>query len=248
MIEFKKLKDCNYGFILLTDKFENIDECNCVYLNKKYSLSKEKSNVLVLKDIDSLDFYSLEKVLKETERFIKKLKNERYHCSINISGNRVFAIIITNSIENNNVINMCNSINAFLIFDKKKKYNFLYNTVCEYLDSKFVKNNYCEFKDNFCIAKRNRLSKRKEMGCCYRFTGFMGYGKMVLCDKLGDKGCLDKCITCKLFTCNYLKKKFKIKKICLLDYFFNPIQKFIFKVSFFNTKDRIMKKILLWSL
>ena len=73
----------------------------------------------------------------------------------------VFAIIITNSFENNNVIDMYNSINAFLIFDKKKKFNFLYDTVCDYLDSEFVKNNYCDFKDNICIAKRNHLSKRK---------------------------------------------------------------------------------------
>ena len=248
MIEFKKLKDCNYGYILLTDKFENINECNCVFLNKNYELSREKSNVLVLKDIDSLDLQSLEKELKKTERFIKKIKNERYPCSVNISGNMVLAIIITSSFENNNVINMYNSINAFLIFDKKKKFNFLYDTVCDYLDSEFVKNNYCDFKDNICIAKRNHLSKRKEMGCCYRFTGFMGSGKMVLCDKLGDKGCLDKCITCKLFTCKYLKKKFKIKEICLLDYFFNPIQKFIIKISYFKTKDKIMKKLLFWSL
>ena len=98
------------------------------------------------------------------------------------------------------------------------------------------------------MAKRNGKSKRNTMGCCYHFNKIGIFGKINLCENLRDRACTIKCISCKLFTCDYINKKYRIKDIFLLDYFFNPIQKLVIKSNCFNTKEQIMKKLLFWTL
>lgn len=69
--------------------------------------------------------------------------------------------------------------------------------------------------------------------------------KLVKCEHLKeDYTCGAKCISCKLFTCNYLEKKgikFRIKDILLLDVFFNPIQKYFIR---YIPKEKILKRIM----
>lgn len=58
--------------------------------------------------------------------------------------------------------------------------------------------------------------------------------------------CGVKCISCKLFTCDYLEKKgikFRIKDILLLDAFFNPIQKYFIKYMVFTPKEKIIRRL-----
>ena len=54
---------------------------------------------------------------------------------------------------------------------KKERIEFIYNAVCNYLDEEFVKNNYCEFKNDICKAKRN-CKGNVTMGCCHKFKNF----------------------------------------------------------------------------
>ena len=73
--------------------------------------------------------------------------------------------------------------------------------------------------------------------------------RLVQCEYLNKENytCDAKCISCKLFTCDYLEKKgikFKIKDILLLDTFFNPIQKYYIKYMVFTQKEKIIKRIL----
>ena len=73
---------------------------------------------------------------------------------------------------------------------------------------------------------------------------------MVQCEYL-DKNtykCNAKCISCKLFTCDYLEKKgikFKIKDMLLLDTFFNPLQKYCIKYKVFTPKEKIIKWLII---
>ena len=161
---------------------------------------------------------------------------------------KVLVVIITNDFCSKNVMNIVTAINAALISNKEKRYSLIYDIVCDYLDNDFRDNNYCDFKDDVCVAKRNCESKRSTMGCCYHFNKMGIFGKINLCENLVDRACTIKCISCKLFTCDYIKKKYRIKDIFLLDYFFNPIQKLIIKSNCFKTKEQIMKKLLLWSI
>ena len=90
------------------------------------------------------------------------------------------------------------------------------------------------------------------MGCCYSFeycnffeTKFIKNIK--LCEHLINKTCSTKCITCKLFTCKYLKEKhikFDTHKILLLDCFFDKKQHLILNSNFFKTREDILNKFI----
>ena len=85
---------------------------------------------------------------------------------------------------------------------------------------------------------------------CHYKSKFLGpLTKFVLCEYLGeDYSCTAKCISCKLFTCDYLEKKgikFKIRDILLLNTFFNPLQKYFIKYMVFTPKEKILKRLML---
>ena len=131
---------------------------------------------------------------------------------------------------------------------KYERYNYIYDTVCDYLDSYFYGKNLCDFKNNKCGEKQNTSST---IGCCHHFKNkWLGpFSKLVPCEYLNtDNTCTAKCISCKLFTCDYLEKKgikFKIKDILLLNVFFNPLQKYFIKYMVFTPKDIIMKRLMI---
>lgn len=128
----------------------------------------------------------------------------------------------------------------------KQIYSYIYDSICDDLDKKFEQNNYCDFKNDKCIAQRTVKTAHKTMGCCYMHT----YSKIMsmpislgLCKYLQDKKCSKKCITCKFFTCKYLKKKgivFRLEDYEIFKYFFNRKQKRIINESFFKTKEEII--------
>lgn len=117
------------------------------------------------------------------------------------------------------------------------RYSYIYDVVCDYLDNEFSKKNICKFKNNKCISVLNKSHCPSSCyGCCY------GDGRG-LCKYFINGKCSIKSISCKLFTCRYLKKhniRYKINDIVLLKYFFNPIQKYIIYISIFKDKDEII--------
>ncbi len=143
-------------------------------------------------------------------------------------------------------------LKCLFIFDKKQQYEYIYNTVCEYLDNQFCKGNICDFKNDQCIANRENKTAHKDMGCCYSFEYCKVFDprfikNVKLCQHLKNKTCSTKCITCKLFTCKYLKErgiKFDTHKILLLDCYFNKKQHLILNSNFFQTRDAILQKLL----
>lgn len=128
--------------------------------------------------------------------------------------------------------------------DLRERYNYIYDIVCDYLDNKFNNDNICDFKNNKCISVRNNSHCKESLnGCCYgRNRG--------LCKNFKDGKCTIKSISCKLFTCRYLKKnkvKFKVNDIPLLKYFFNNKQKYILDTSIFKDKKEIIDLLLKYS-
>lgn len=143
------------------------------------------------------------------------------------------------------------AINAIFYNTRYERYNYIYDTACDYLDSYFYGKNLCDFKDSQCGEKRGTSSL---IGCCHHYKNkFLGpisiKSNLIPCEHLkNDYTCGAKCIGCKLFTCDYLKKKgvkFRIKDILLLDVFFNPLQKYVIKYNVFTPKDKIMKRIMI---
>lgn len=138
------------------------------------------------------------------------------------------------------------------ISDKRKQYTLIYEKVCDYLDKQFKEKNICDFKNDKCIANRENKSAHSIMGCCYSFEYCSFFSpKLIknvqLCKYQQNKNCTTKCITCKLFTCKYLKEKgikFDSHKIPLLECFFNKKQHSILTSNFFKTEEEILNELL----
>ena len=125
---------------------------------------------------------------------------------------------------------------------KKNKYELIYDLSCDCLDNEFQTNNYCSFENNMCICNRCKNKEKQLSSCCQRRHN------MTTCKYFDDKNkcCSIKCIGCKFFTCDYLRKKginYKVNSIPYIKYFFNIRQKLICKYSFFTEKDIIINKL-----
>ncbi|MDD6223563.1 MAG: hypothetical protein PUB18_00995 [bacterium] len=133
------------------------------------------------------------------------------------------------------------------ISDKKKRYDYLYDLICDYLDQEFRSRNICGFHCGICrrrqdMIERNIKKDTYQDGCCYR------YSKNESCQYLiPGVGCSIKNIACKTFTCFYLRKRgyrFQLHHIYLARYFFNVRQKFFMENTYFVDKNVMMKGIL----
>jgi len=134
----------------------------------------------------------------------------------------------------------------------KKQYEMIYDKVCDYLDNQFYMQNLCDFHNDKCGEKINTTSL---VGCCRPYKNKLigpllpsSINRVVACKYLENKKCTAKCISCKLFTCDYLREKgirFRIKDFELLKDF-NVVQKYIIKYSVFTPKEKIIQKLLLW--
>lgn len=133
------------------------------------------------------------------------------------------------------------AIHALNIKNMKERYSYIYDIVCNFLDREFMTKDICNFVDGLCISVRNKSHcPDSKYGCCYGT-------KRGLCKNFKNGHCVIKSISCKLFTCRYLKKNNKcyhINDIPLLKYFFNTKQKFILSNSLFKDKDDVILLLL----
>lgn len=124
--------------------------------------------------------------------------------------------------------------------DLEKKYSYIIDYITNYLNEDMKKNNYCDFKDGRCIANRLGKSVHKDNGCCYVY-------KEGLCKYLTNNGCKINCLSCKLFMCDYIEKKYRkinLNKIFPIKKVFNRKQIHILQKSFFKDKEEILKLLL----
>lgn len=215
---------------------------------KQLNLNKiiKTKNFLLKIDFNNLNKKNYKKVLKKL-LLIKKL----YKNKIGLMENKkTFLGYVINYDDNNkDQADFILAINAIFYNTRYERYNYIYDTVCNYLDSVFYGKNVCDFKDNKCGEKRNCSLV---VGCCrhykYKLIGPL-YPKWVECEHLTKEyKCGAKCIGCKLYTCDYLKKKgivFKIKDILLLDVFFRPLQKYSIKYMVYTPKEKVLKRLMM---
>lgn len=204
----------------------------------------EFENLLFIKDIENMDINQIKKKIYELKRFFRRKGNYEEI----IQNKNVICVICVSDLKNENLKSLLVSLKAIFIKDKFERYSYLYDEACDFLDGQFKENNYCDFKDDVCVNKRNCESNRKKMGCCYRINKKNLLGEFVLCEYLGKKGCNTKCIACKLMTCDYIKVKLKLENIPYMDCFFNIFQKFIMKISFFTLREKVLKRVMFLSL
>ena len=208
----------------------------------------ENGTFLLKIDFNNFDEKQYRKILKKLLYIKKIIVNSKIKIGISKDLKTLLGYIINYNENNKNQNDFILAINAIFYNTRYERYNYIYDTVCNYLDNCFCEGNLCDFKNNKCGEKRNTSSVT---GCCHHFKNkYLGpLSKLVLCEYLKeDHTCGAKCISCKLFTCDYLERKgikFKIRDILLLDTFFNPLQKYCIKYMVFNPKEKIIKRLML---
>lgn len=238
--------DNNY-YLQITNDINNLPK-NVSDIKKINIIKILKNRILLLK----IDFNNLNK--KQYKRLLKKIlflkiivSTTKIEIGISNNSKTLLGYIINYNENNKEQKDFILAINAIFYANKYERYNYIYDTVCNYLDSFFYGKNLCDFKNNKCGEKRNTSS---DAGCCHHFKNkklgpCLPFNKLVLCEYLkDDHTCGAKCIGCKLFTCDYLEKKgikFRIKDILLLKVFFNPLQKYYIKYKVFTPKEKIIK-------
>lgn len=237
---------------------ENANILNLDYydIQKKSLINREilnqiKSNKPLVISINVNNKSMVEKAIKDIRRLKQICKKNKINFGIEIQ-NKIIVANIEDYNENQELyVDILHTLNAILYENIEDKYNYLYDSICDYLDSEFIEKNICGFKNDKCKVKEK---SGVEMGCCYhcknKYFGLLYTNKFRLCEYLKDKRCSAKCITCKLYTCSELQKqgiKYNTKNVLLIKYFFNPIQKFIIISSHFTPKEKIMKRIIRYS-
>ena len=130
----------------------------------------------------------------------------------------------------------------YKIVNLRDKYSFAYNKVCDILDDYFNKYNFCGFKDNYCVRKRELIGRYKENtlvnGCCFT--------KGRLCPFFINGKCTKRCIADKIFTCGYLKRqgiKFKASDFALLKEILNIKGLYLVDNTLFNDEEELYQII-----
>ncbi len=195
---------------------------------------KKKENIIVI---------NFERPLQEDvyQDFLKSIRKLRFLCKkkVNLHITIHHKDIDITKEKDQRILNLYHIEKAINIKNKKDRYEYIYDTVCDYLDNCFQGKNLCEFKDNKCLGDRNKKFE-KSCGCCHGKT-------RGTCKYLVNGSCSIKCMGCKLFTCPSLKKKgikFRIKDIPLLNYFFNLRQKEVLAYTIFTPRDQVIERLI----
>lgn len=249
----QKCKKCTVSFFDNNKLKQQIDKNTLIINIEKYDMKIDfsfvKSIIInISKKIEDLTNDEKINIIKKIKKIKKLCDKRKINFGTDINGHTIIL-----NIENaDNQVNIKESeiiiaINAILYKNKKRRYVYLYKQICLYLDKKFKENNYCDFKNDICMAK-----KYTTMGCCHysrhKYLGMFLPNDFVLCKYQQNRTCTANCITCKLFTCDELRKKqvkFNCRNVILINVFFNPLQKLIIKSSYFTKEKDIIKRLLL---
>ena len=225
-----------------TDNIKN-DTIDILKLKLINVLDKQK--ILIKIDFKLLYENNYKKVLQKIFRITKIINKTKI--GINNDGDILLGYVANYDENNMKQKEFIWAINAILYKTRYERYSYIYDTVCTYLDNNFYAKNLCDFKNDKCM---NGMASGT-IGCCRhaRHKCIGPFSRLVTCEYLNktNKTCDAKCISCKLFTCNYLERKgikFKIKDILLLDVFLNPVQKYFIKTMVFTPKEQIINRLM----
>lgn len=251
----------NNNIILNFEEFNssnlNVDNSNILYIDnikcKRLNVKKICQNNFKIFKIDFNNDFNFE---KKALNYLYKILISGYKFGIKYKGYNLVGIINNYQNYNNNVNNINEieiAFKAMYIQDLKSRYEYLFDNICDYLDSLWAKYNPCKFENNICIASRNGMTAHKYDGCCYVFY----YSKDPFCYIEGTHKCkyldpIKHCtmpnITDKIFVCKFLKDEklfnIDIDKIFLIQVFFNKYQKLAITTNFFITKDQFISKLM----
>ena len=178
---------------------------------------------------------NIEKHIRKTKKMIKMCDRKNLELELIYDNKKLSKKDIKNE-KLKDIITIMIAINKK---DKYDRYEYIYDTVCSYLDER-ISEGYCKFKDDICIRDRIKENGHKN-GCCE----CKGRGK---CKYLIDSECiLGNCMACKLFTCKILRQKGIVHNIddyVLTKYFFTNKQKDILRFSYWTPREIVLDRLI----
>ena len=230
----------NWDVILennITRMFNNFDKVSLKELKKNPSVKVKEIVLISLKENRKKEDNRKLKLMPLIRKMDDLLKIEE------TKEGELIANIYSHSEININYIKELSEVIQLLMYSSKsERYEYVYDLLCEKLEIDINKYNYCLFENDKCIAQREneKWPENKFDGCCFNIS------KKEKCEHLNDKSCNIKCISCRLFTCKYLKNTgidYDVRKNILVKYCMNPLQKSELIWNFFTPKERILKNI-----
>lgn len=187
------------------------------------------------KSVINLTDDNIDEHIKKTKKLIKICDKKNLELELIYNNKKLSEKDIKNE-KLKDIITIMIAINKK---DKYQRFEYIYDTVCSYLDER-ISEGYCEFKDDICIRDRIKNNNHKN-GCCE----CKGRGK---CKYLIDSVCtLGNCMACKLFTCKTLRQKGIIHNIddyVLTKYFFTNKQKDILRFSYWTPREIVLDRLM----
>jgi len=140
---------------------------------------------------------------------------------------------VENDIDNEYIDVIINGLN---IKKRCERIEYIYDEVCKILNKR-MDLNICQFKNNKCIVQRENNTNNCN-GCCLK------------CVHQLNGRCNTENLTCKLFYCPTIKKKYKITKMkdIIPLKLFSLRQRLIFKTDFFASREQHLNDLYHYSL
>ena len=138
----------------------------------------------------------------------------------------VFYIKTKFTTKNNKIKSIIEALN---IKSRNKRITYVYDNACKYIDNYWKNKNICGFKNNKCYTQQ-KLDCKYQNGCCRR------------CLYQSDKGCTTSNLTCKLFYCTEVTKKYKVptmNDIKILKVL-SLRQRTILKHDYFSSREEVL--------
>jgi len=198
-------------------------------MRKGYLKNNIQDGTLVL----DLDKNNLNRIIRSTRMINKFCDRKNLKFEVFYKGKS-----INEKVKEKKVLVLAQLVKAINIKNIWDKYSYIYDTVCDNVGKEFKEHNYCKFHNEQCVENIYGKSCRSVNGCCY-YNGEM-------CQYWKNGKCQISCISCKLFTCRYLRKKgikFSPSKIPLLKYFLNYRQRSIVEDNMSTPKEEIIDKL-----
>ena len=128
-------------------------------------------------------------------------------------------------------------IYALNIKKRKERITYIYDLACEKIDQTTKGKNICGFEHNQCYVQR-KLKNGKCNGCCR------------MCLYQTETGCTTQNLTCKLFNCSEVTKRYQIPtyqdlKILKL---LSLKNRMIIQDDYFSTREQVLKDLYSYSL
>ena len=160
---------------------------------------------------------------KDYVRFIKRLKIYKSFFYKKTS------FKLNDSTSNEDLVPIIKALN---IKDRDKRMEYVYDEVCSYIDRKMTSKDYCEFKNNRCIVQR-KYNSPKFNGCCHT------------CIYQKNKTCTTSNISCKLFFCPTIKRKYKLLKAKNIDILklYSLRQRILIHLDFYTSREEVLKDL-----